>query len=135
MSQDAHGREQIEAAKTEIERLVVGGKHALGGYQEDGSSEVRIKSLEAMVAGQQTRRKRLREAQPMSDSSNMEFAPAVNAVQKRGPSVDRSMRTEESNCLQTRIMPGSTLGTVNENPRAHQWKPRSLACRLMRRHD
>jgi hypothetical protein len=61
MSQDAQIREQIEAAQTEIKRLKAGGKISLGGQQEDDNSEARIKSLEAMVAEQQTRLKRLKQ--------------------------------------------------------------------------
>jgi hypothetical protein len=61
MSQDAQIRKQIEAAQTEIKRLKAGGKLSLGGHQEDDNSESHIKSLEAMVAEQQTRLKRLKQ--------------------------------------------------------------------------
>jgi hypothetical protein len=60
MSQDAQIREKIEAAQAEIKRLKAG-KLALDGHQEDDNSEARIKSLEAMVAEQQTRLKRLKQ--------------------------------------------------------------------------
>jgi hypothetical protein len=61
MSQDAQIRDQIEAAKTEIKRLKAGGELSLGGHQDDDNAEARIKSLEAMVAEQQTRLKRLKQ--------------------------------------------------------------------------
>lgn len=61
MSQDAQIREQIEAAQAEIKRLKAGGELALSGHQEDDNSEAQIKSLEAMVAEQQTRLKRLKQ--------------------------------------------------------------------------
>jgi hypothetical protein len=61
MSQDAQIREQIEAAQTEIKRLKAGGELSRVGHQEDDNAEARIKSLEAMVAEQQTRLKRLKQ--------------------------------------------------------------------------
>jgi hypothetical protein len=61
MSQDAQIREQIEAAQAEIKRLKAGGKLSLDGHQEQDNSEAQIKSLEAMVAEQQTRLKRLKQ--------------------------------------------------------------------------
>lgn len=61
MSQDAHIREQIEAAEKEIERLKTGGKFLLGGHQEHDNTEAQIKSLEAIVAEQRTRLKRLKQ--------------------------------------------------------------------------
>lgn len=61
MSHDAQIREQIEAAKTEIKRLKAGGKLSHGGHQDDVTSEAQIHSLEAKVAEQQTRLKRLKQ--------------------------------------------------------------------------
>ena len=61
MSLDAQIRQQIEAAQTEIKRLKASGKLSPVGLQEDGNSEAQIKSLEAMVAEQQTRLKRLKQ--------------------------------------------------------------------------
>jgi len=61
MSQDAQIREQIDAAQPQIKRLKAGGKLSLGGHQGEDNSEAQIKSLEAMVAEQQTRLKRLKQ--------------------------------------------------------------------------
>jgi predicted RNase H-like nuclease (RuvC/YqgF family) len=61
MSQDAQIREQIEAAQAEIKRIKAGGKVSLGGHQEVDNTEAQIKSLEAMIAEQQTRLKRLKQ--------------------------------------------------------------------------
>lgn len=60
-SQDAQIREQMEAAQAEIKRLKAGGKLGLGRHQEDDNSEAQIKSLEAIVAEQHTRLKRLKQ--------------------------------------------------------------------------
>ena len=61
MSQDAQIRERIEAAQAEIKRLKAGGKLSLGGHEDDDNSEAQIKSLEAMIAEQLTRLKRLKQ--------------------------------------------------------------------------
>ena len=61
MSQEAQIRQQIEAAQAEIKRLKAGGKLSLGGQHEADKSEAQIKSLEAMIAEQQTRLKRLKQ--------------------------------------------------------------------------